>query len=109
MLTPSLVESAARKIAGELMDVIVELPRPPRRNSVPSNEPRTARISIREAEFEKLSAPVRELIHSLGGQVLGQAWINNTLKARVPAGALETLDSAENVRLVDLSHRLKRD
>jgi hypothetical protein len=85
---------------GDLVDVIVELEAPP---SKPSN------VAASMAKFKESSAPVTGSIEQMGGQVLGFAWINSTVRARVPARAVCKLAAMRNVERIDVPHALKAE
>lgn len=110
MLTESLRQLASRSHSQDLIDVIIELPRSPiPTRSLPSNAPREESLRQLIDEFASLSAPVRQTIERVGGEVLGQAWINNTLKVRVPASSLTELDQTEHVTLLDTPDQITRE
>ena len=66
-------------------------------------------IAARRAQFEEQASPIEQTIQNMGGEVLDRAWINNTMKARVPARAVKTLIDVDGVETVDIPHRLQRD
>jgi hypothetical protein len=99
-ITPALRSAAAGEPDDGLLDVVVELAPDP---SVPRSVD-----ALREA-FAQAAAPVQEAIEGLGGSVVDGAWINRTLRARVPAGRLDAVSSLEAVRALDVPHTLKPD
>lgn len=99
-ITPEL-ESRARSEDGEaLLDVIVEL-EPPAPERVSAAELKVA--------FRQAADPVAEAIAGLGGEVEGEAWINSTLRARVPVASLGDLSDLEAVAALDVPHQLTPD
>jgi hypothetical protein len=56
--------------------------------------------------FNAQATPLEESIASLGGKVLGKAWINRTIHARVPAKAVSELARAGSIAAVDTPHGL---
>ena len=50
---------------------------------------------------------VKQNIQQLGGEVLGYAWLNQTILASVPAGQVSKLASLDKVNLVDLPHTIR--
>jgi hypothetical protein len=89
------LESAAGR---DLMEIVVEL------NSLPAAGPgsRAHRIAEARAAFAREAEPVEAAIRSASGEVLGDAWINQTLLARLPAAHVASLCALEQVRLLDL-------
>jgi hypothetical protein len=80
--------------------VIVEL-EPPSPERVSADELKVA--------FRQVADPVAEAIAGLGGEVKGEAWINSTLRARVPAASLGDLSELEPVAALDVPHQLTPD
>jgi hypothetical protein len=81
----------------ELVDVVVEL------RDDPSAEQTMPAL---RASFESAAAPVAETIEQLGGSVAETAWINRTMRARVPARRLPELERHESVTGLDVPHRI---
>ena len=99
---------AALESAGddELVDVVVEL--------APSAAPdeglsRAEKIAARKEAFDRDGGPVVAAIQGAGGEVLGVAWINQTMKARVPRRAVEALADLEEVTQLDATRALELD
>jgi hypothetical protein len=57
--------------------------------------------------FSRAAAPVAEAIASLGGEVIDDAWINHTLRARVPARDVSTVARLDSVAGIDVPHTLE--
>lgn len=89
------------------MDVVVEIST----NAAPlvQTGSRADRIAGLKAVFERDCAPVEQAIRGVGGEVTGRAWINQTMRARVPAGALGELSSLEEVQHLDLPRALEAE
>ena len=83
--------------ASDLVDVIVEL-------EVPA--PGENNITATMAQFKVSSAPVTGSIEQMGGEVLGSAWINSTVRARIPARGVKRLAAVRGVGRIDLPHKL---
>lgn len=99
-LSPALEARAAESPApDELIDVVVEL------------EPvaDASDAGALRAAFDRSAAPVLDAIRAAGGEVLGQAWINQTVRARVPAERLEDVAGLAPVMVVDVPHRIEPD
>ena len=107
-LTRDLKDLAEQVAPSEHVDVVVELspgsaPEPSRKLS------RQERVSFLKEMFSRDAGPVEEIIEKTGGQVTGRAWINQTLRATVPAEALKQLSKLEQVGSLDVPHRLESD
>jgi hypothetical protein len=63
-------------------------------------------ITAKQA-FSRAAAPVAEAITSLGGEVIDDAWINHTLRARVPARDVSTVARLDSVAGIDVPHTLE--
>lgn len=96
------------KSASDLIEVIVEL--------YPSDEPepvtgqtRSEQIAQSKAAFNRKIVPLEETIKSCGGEITGVAWINETVRARVPADKLSLLADHDEVAKIDLPRPLVPD
>jgi hypothetical protein len=96
-ITPELESRAREEDDDALVEVVVEL-------AEPSSE--QASMDELKAAFRESAEPVAEAIAGLGGEVQGEAWINRTLKARVPARGLSDLSNIETVAALDVPHGL---
>ena len=107
-LAPDLANALSHVAdAGALVDIVVEFDTEP--VDWVKNGNRALAIDQQRARFATLAEPVTHLIVSSGGEVLGEAWINGTLRARVPIDRLVDLLRDESVAFVDVPHRLERD
>ena len=99
-ITPALdsVESIGQ--SDDLVDVVVELD-----GSVHGQND----VAARKSAFAELAKPVSDAITDLGGEVLGEAWINQTLRARVPGSRVRDLSTLDEVMLVDVPREIKPD
>ena len=88
--------------------IVVELTPAPARRSIAAQS-RQEQIAERRTAFEQQLSPVERAIRDAGGEVLDHAWINGTMKARVPAHAVRALTGLGDVECVDVEHRLRRD
>jgi hypothetical protein len=89
-----------------LIEVIVELQSPPVERS--GSNRRDAVAQHRE-RFLSAAQPLEEQIQRLGGTVLERAWINQTLRARLPAHRIVQLSDADAVSVVDTPSSLSRE
>ena len=92
----------------DVLEVIVEL-RP--EQTVPGEQTgsRAERIEHRKQAFDSSASPVQSAIEALGGQVTGRAWINCSMRAKVPVKALESLAEVERVGMVDVPRAIEPD
>jgi hypothetical protein len=99
-ITPDLAAEVDAAESSNLLDVVVEL--------AGDAEEASDMTAAKEA-FARVADPVTEVISASGGHVLEGAWINNTLRARVPAGAVSEVAGADGVSAVDVPHKLEAD
>ncbi len=106
--TPELGAQIQEAGDDDFIDVIVEL--------IPSDAPeemaaqsRTEKMAAQKLAFSHATRPLRELIASDGGEITGEAWINNSLRARVRARTLRALGDALPVAAIDVARRLSRE
>lgn len=99
-VTPDLAAEVDAVESSSLLDVVVELD---------GNIEEAGDMATAKAAFERVAEPVTEVISGLGGQVLGGAWINHTLRARVPARAVSDVAGANGVSAVDVPHAIEPD
>jgi hypothetical protein len=97
-LTDALLDRARDARADALVDVVIELRRERTRGGDPAD---------RKARFEREASPVEAAVADAGGAVLGRAWINATVRARVPARALARLSEIGAVERIDTPRRIE--
>ena len=104
-VTPDLAGVLDKAPDDDLLEVVVELTDP---DDAPAEAPadRSQRIARMKESFHAQATPLEESITSLGGEVLGKAWINRTIHARVPARAVPELARAGSIAAVDTPHGL---
>ena len=95
--------------ASTLLDIVVEL-----RSALEESGPggmasRAERIAARKADAERCFAPLEEAIVRVGGEVTGHAWINKTLRARLPAKEVLSLCRREEIATLDIPHGLQAE
>ena len=66
-------------------------------------------IALRKEAFSHDVVPVEEAVTKVGGEVVGHAWINQTVRARVPAHGLEQLSELDEVAVLDVPHTLQAE
>lgn len=107
-VTPALVEVLGGTAQDDLLEVVVELVEPDNESGdAPAG--RAEKIVHLKNSFHEQATPLEEWIASLGGEVLGKAWINWTIHARVPARAVTELARAGSIAAVDTPHQLEPD
>ena len=104
-VTPDLAGVLDHAPDDRLLEVVVELAEPDKAAEGPPAD-RAARVAQLKESFHAQATPLEESIASLGGEVLGKAWINRTIHARVPAKAVPELARAGSIAAVDTPHRL---
>jgi hypothetical protein len=104
-VTPHLAGVLDEAPDDRLLEVVVELAEPDKTADRPAAD-RSERIAHLKESFHAQATPLEESITSLGGEVLGKAWINRTIHARVPAKAVPELARAGSIAAVDTPHGL---
>jgi hypothetical protein len=89
------------------VEVVLELAQAQPESAV--QESRAERIARQRATFEAMAGPVKAVVRESGGSVEGEAWINCTIKARVPSHAIEKLKEVDGIVTIDLPRRLERE
>ena len=103
-LSPALADRVEQAAPGEVLDVVVEL----HRRLIEATRGTTVeeRIAPVRDAFAAEARPVEDEIRRLDGEVLGSAWINQTLRARVPVEGIGRLAGLDEVVALDLPRRL---
>lgn len=83
-----------------VLDVVVELG--------PDTQDAPTAPKLRQS-FELAAEPVTSTITNLGGEIVGKAWLNRTLRAKIPAQRLAELTGLDEVALLDVPHGLTPD
>lgn len=92
----------------ELLDVVVELT-PPASAQETGHLSRAEKIAAKKSAFRETAKPLADLIASRGGQVTDEAWLNNTLRAKVPVRCLTALGAADEVSALDVAAKIERE
>jgi hypothetical protein len=108
-LTPSLAARLDQASPAEVLDIIVELRPPDEQAATSQPRSRAEKISAAKDAFSHAVSPVEEAIHDMGGEVTGLAWINQTVRARVPAEGVGQLTDLDRVASLDTPHPLRAD
>lgn len=96
-----LLEHAAG--CGEHVQIVLELC--PLRVLETHMTSRAERIASAREAFFRDAVPVEVAIRAAGGEVLGRAWSNRTLLARIPTDLVVGLAALDQVVLLDLPRR----
>lgn len=106
-ITTELAKRLATANAAESIDVVIEMSEPPHAtNPAPTSLSRQQAIAADKEAFQQHARNVEAAVAAAGGTVLGRVWLNQTLKVRVPVGALTSLASAAGVVTIDVTHPL---
>lgn len=107
-VTEQLLEVVEKSDASEMLDVVIEL-RPETEPKALQPQSRAEKIAALKENFIRDLAPVEEAVRNAGGELTGQAWINRTVRARVPTDCVKQLSEQEQVAKVDVPHAIEQD
>jgi hypothetical protein len=106
-ISNSLSESLREADADESIDLVVEV------GGAGVAEPpglgRAEKIAARKAAFAQSAEPVAQEIRRLGGEVIGQAWINGSIRARVAKRMIPALSEESRVTRLDRPRIIQAD
>jgi hypothetical protein len=108
-LTPGLIERLDAAAGDPLIDVVLEVR--PRSVAAPTAKAlsRTEAIAATKQRFSEAAAPVEQHVTKLGGEILERAWINGSIRARVPVSSVRQLADADGIASIDVPHTLTRE
>lgn len=108
-ISKQLSDRLEKTEAADSLEVIIELRR--RAESAAATQPlsRNEKIAALKDAFTRSCAPVEEAVRRVGGEVTGQAWINQTMRARVPADRVRELSEHEQIEVLDAPHPIERE
>lgn len=106
-LTPALTHELQNSKPADELDVVFELEIPAAEEL--SGKTRGEKIALMKDAFDRCTANLEQAVQEAGGEVTGKAWINKTLRARLPAQAIEPLGNLESVTAVDATKPLTTD
>ena len=89
-----------------VVEVVVEL-EPPNGQAPVEPADRQAAIAALKEGFQAVAEPVEQAIVSNGGEITGKAWINRTLRARVPARSVPFIVEQDAVAAVTVPRPLE--
>jgi hypothetical protein len=104
-LSPRLRQELGVVDESSQVEVIVEL----QPVEMPKAASRQERMAAMKEGFERELRPVAENIIEAGGQVLETAWLNQTVRSRIPAREVSHVAEHETVTCIDLPHKLELD
>ncbi|HYL04688.1 MAG TPA: hypothetical protein VE075_01530 [Thermoanaerobaculia bacterium] len=108
-LTSKLRQRLAATPKGHPVEVVVEVGT---KASAPSGRAagsRAEKIAALKQVFSASAEPIERAIERSGGEVLDRAWLNQSLKARLPREAVEALGEREDVERLDMPAALTPD
>ena len=106
-LTSNLRQQLAATPKGHSVEVVVEVGK--KAASEPPPGDRAQKIAAMKQSFSVSSEPIERAIESSGGKVIDRAWINQSLKVRLPREAVEALSEREDVERVDTPRTIRPD
>jgi hypothetical protein len=104
-LSPRLAERIGSVDGSSSVEVIVEL----QPVDMPAAGSRQERMAALKERFERELRPVAERIIEAGGQVLETAWLNQTVRGRLPAREVPRVAEDEMVSGIDLPRMLEAE
>ena len=104
-LTILLKEKLLQASKGEEIEVVVEILDRGRFGPL-GTDSRSERIAAMKEAFYTRAIPVADGITGLGGEVTGQMWLDQTVRARVPVSKVDAVSRLDGVAAVDLPRAL---
>lgn len=105
-VSPRLAQTLEESHDEAMVELVIEL-EPPAPPAGPATLSAGDRIGVLKTAFQLAVEPVERGIRAAGGETVGLAWINQTVKARVPKAAVPMLSGLEAVRRLDLTDRIE--
>ena len=107
----NLAEQLKKVDPSDLLEIILELylPAEPASMRTMEMQSRSEKIAAKKEAFSRNVATVEDAIRKVGGEITGLAWINQTVRARVPAQGVKELSQHEKVAAIDIPHLVKPD
>jgi hypothetical protein len=104
-ISDKLTERLEKTGASDLLDVVIELRQ--RAEAATKAVSRNEKIAAMKEAYTRNVTPVEEAVRKIGGEVTGHAWINQTVRARVPADRVRELSEHEHVEVLDAPHPIE--
>ena len=108
-IKPALVNKLEHANDSDLVEVILQLEAPSNSPGASTVRSRADKIVAMKEAFSHDAASVEDAVRNVGGEVTGRAWINQTLRARVPAQKVKDLCELEKVATVDTTRPLEAE
>jgi len=108
-IKPELVSKLEKADASDLLEVIFQLESTGAASATSSVGSRSEKIVAMKEAFNQDVASVEEAVRNAGGEVMDRAWINQTLRALVPARKIRDLCDMEKISAVDTPRKLKAE
>lgn len=108
-LTAKLAEQLEQTAPSDLLEIILELEPRAERAVALETRPRSEKMAALKEAFSRDVTPVEEAIRKAGGEVTGSAWINHTVRARVPARKVKELSECDKVVALDIPRQISPD
>jgi hypothetical protein len=106
-LSSELSDELEKASSDQFLDVILELGSDPQPDSDRGSRQEKS-AALRDA-FERNLLSVGKAVSDVGGEIIRGAWINRTVRARVPAKMINELAQHEKIIAVDVPHALTYD
>ena len=106
-VTANLRQRLAATREGDSLEVVVEVGKKAAAEPPPGD--RAQKIAAMKQSFSVSAEPIEKAIESSGGTVIDRAWINQSLKVRLPREAVEALSEREDVERVDTPRSIQPD
>lgn len=108
-LTAKLAEQLEQTAPSDLLEIVLELEPRAERAAALETRPRSEKIAALKEAFSRDMTPIEEAIRKVGGEVTGSAWINQTVRARVPAQGVKELSEYDKVVALDIPRLIRPD
>ena len=108
-ISEKLTEQLKGMSASDLLDVIIELHPHDESAAAASTLSRNEKVAALKDAYTRNAAPIEEAVRKIGGEVTGHAWINQTVRARVPADRVRELSEHERVAVLDAPHPIEAE
>lgn len=110
-LSADLLQHLENSKDTEMLDIIIEVSPDENSNSLSEDSKltRQERIAVRRDSFVQQSAPIETAVQEEGGEITDRAWINQTLKARIPAKAVKKISEQQNIYNLAIPRAIEKD
>ncbi len=105
-ITPHLNDYLNRNPSDDKVEVVIELSPIDTQPIHASDAPRNEKMAQIKDAFQKNLEPVQQAIQNAGGDVTDSVWLNQTVKARIPAANIHSLANLDGITAIDLPRTL---